>query len=261
MRKFVSEWMPYGGLRMSDPDKLKRLSRLTAILLKLQSSSEVAVQALADQHGVSKRTIYRDIVALERAGVPIAAVEGGGFSLVEGYKIPPVMFTESEANALIIAEKIIATHKDQSLIREFSKAVDKIRSVLQSDDKRKSEFLADRTIIGRNWDYETTSADLSQIQSALTNYHPLQIVYRKKDAESGTERVVEPFAIYSNTADNWVLIAWCRLREEFRSFRIDRMESIRQLPEQFTPHEMTLQEYVAFQREKHLGKSDATELP
>lgn len=85
----------------------KRLSRLTAILLQLQTQRIITAPALADKFNISVRTIYRDIKALEQAGVPILTEEGKGYTLMEGYKVPPVMFTESQANALILAEQLV----------------------------------------------------------------------------------------------------------------------------------------------------------
>ena len=92
---------------------------------------------LADKFGVTTRTIYRDIKALEQAGVPILTEDGKGYSLMEGYRLPPIMFTETEANALITAEQIILTNKDASLVKEYSEAVIKIKSVLSNKTKDK----------------------------------------------------------------------------------------------------------------------------
>lgn len=235
---------------MAYKDNISRLSRLTSILLRLQSKSFVSVPQLAEHFKVSKRTIYRDLDSLEQAGVPVIPIEGKGYSLMNGYNIPPIMFTESEANALIFGEKMIAKTKDESLINEFNKATEKIKSVLRSSEKEKADFLANRTIIGKNWQEERTSNYLSDIQKALTNFQVIQIEYQKEDASTST-RKVEPFAIYHNTSENWVLIAWCRLREEFRSFRIDRIQQLNYPLEKFVPHEMTLDEYVEIQRKKH----------
>lgn len=98
----------------------KRLSRLTAILTQLQTKRIVTSTALAEKFGVSVRTIYRDIRALEDAGVPIFVEEGKGYSLMEGYRISPVMFTENEANALILAEQLVLKNRDSSLIKDYS---------------------------------------------------------------------------------------------------------------------------------------------
>lgn len=234
---------------MDEP--ISRFSRLNAILLKLQSRPLVSVQQLAKQFGVSRRTIYRDIAALEESGVPIVSLDRKGFSLMEGYNVPPVMFTKSEANAMVIAEKIIARSNDQSLITEFSKAVEKVKAVLNHSQKEKVDFLSQRTIIGKNWHNEVNSDLLTPIQEALTDFRLLEIAYLKAGAEETTIRQVEPFAIYQNTSEKWVLIAWCRMREEYRSFRIDRIQALETLDETFTPHKLTLDEYVEIQRKIH----------
>ena len=154
------------------------------------------------------------------------------------------MFTESEANAIIFGKKMIAKTKDESLINEFNKAVDKIKSVLRNTEKEKVDFLANRTIIGKNWEEEKTSNYLSEIQKALTNFQVLNIEYKKEGDKETTIREIEPFAIYHNTSENWVLIAWCRFRKEFRNFRIDRIQKLNNELKKFEPHKMTLEEYV-----------------
>ncbi len=235
---------------MAYSDNVSRLARLTSILLKLQSKSFVSVNDLAEQFEVSKRTIYRDLDSLEQSGIPIISITGKGYSLMEGYNIPPVMFTESEANAIIFGQKLIAKTKDESLISEFNKATDKIKSVLLNVQKEKTEFLANRTIIGKNLQDERTSNYLSEIQKALTNFEVLKIEYKKKDTEITTSREIEPFAIYHNPSENWILIAWCRLREDYRNFRIDRIQKLSNKWQKFTPHKMLLEEYIETQKKK-----------
>ncbi len=238
---------------MAYSDNISRLSRLTSILLKLQTKPFVSVKSLSEEFQVSTRTIYRDILSLEQSGVPIIAIEGKGFSLMEGYAIPPVTFTESEANALIIAEQFILKTKDASLVSEFNKAIDKIKSVLKNTEKEKANFLSERIIIGKNWDFSRTSAYLSDIQKSLTNFNVLEIRYQKEGKTQGSKRQIEPFAIYHNTSENWVLIAWCRLRNDFRNFRVDRIIQLHTLDERFPPHKMSLAEYIEIQRKKHFG--------
>jgi predicted DNA-binding transcriptional regulator YafY len=125
-------------------DDIKRLSRLTAILTILQTRRIVTSFNLAEKFGVSVRTIYRDIKALEQAGVPIIAEERKGYTLMEGYRIPPVMFTENEANALITIEHLVQKNSDSSLIKEYTEAVNKIRAVLLHTTKSKAELLSKR---------------------------------------------------------------------------------------------------------------------
>lgn len=109
-----------------------RLARLTAILTQLQSKNLVTARELANKHSVSIRTIYRDVRTLENSGIPIITEEGKGYSILEGYKIPPVMFTEEEANALITAEQIINNNTDKSFTELYSSATTKIKAVLRA---------------------------------------------------------------------------------------------------------------------------------
>src|SRR5690606_22494500 len=119
---------------------------------------------LADKFNVSVRTIYRDIRALEQAGVPIITEDGKGYSLMEGYKIPPVMFTESQANALILAEQLVLKNKDTSFIKDYTEAIDKIKAVLKQTDKDRANLLADRTRFEQNLNRERNSNNISELQ-------------------------------------------------------------------------------------------------
>jgi predicted DNA-binding transcriptional regulator YafY len=225
---------------MNDNDT-KRLSRLTAILTQLQTKRLTTATSLAEKFNVSVRTIYRDIRALEQAGVPVLTEDGKGYTLVEGYKIPPVMFSENQANALILAEQLVLKSKDTSFIRDYTEAIDKIKAVLRQSEKEKVNLLSDRTRFKQNLDREKNSNNISQLQSAITNFCLIKINYSNEQNDP-TERSIEPFALVSTT-DNWLLIAWCRLRKEFRYFRLDRITKLEVLAEKFQPHKMTLQEY------------------
>lgn len=225
---------------MNDNDT-KRLSRLTAILTQLQTKRLLTATELAKKFAVSNRTIYRDIKALEDAGVPIVTEEGKGYSLMEGYRIPPVMFTESQANALILAEQLVLNNKDASFVKEYSEAIDKIKAVLGHAIKDKVNLLAQRTLFSQNAQRERNSDNLSPLQFALTNFLAVKIEY-SNEAGKASSRLIEPFALLS-TQENWLLVAWCRLRKEFRYFRLDRIKSMEVLSEKFIPHKMTLQEF------------------
>ncbi len=100
---------------------IKRVSRLTAIITQLQTKKLLTATELAAKFSVSVRTIYRDMQALEDAGIPIYVEEGKGYRMVEHYRLAPVMFTESEANALIIAEQLVLNNKDSSFIKDLFK--------------------------------------------------------------------------------------------------------------------------------------------
>lgn len=218
-----------------------RLSRLTAILTQLQSSRIVTAKTLAEKHKVSVRTIYRDIRTLEKSGVPIITEEGKGYSMMEGYQLPPVMFTEDEANALITAEQLILKNKDASLVQHYSEAILKIKALLKGSQKDKASLLTERIYFTDNYLNQRTSNYLMRLQSALTNFQVLNIDYLSLD-QKFSNRNIEPFALYS-TEEKWLLIAYCRLREAFRMFRIDHIQKITNTYEQFESHNMTLEEY------------------
>jgi predicted DNA-binding transcriptional regulator YafY len=228
---------------MNDNDT-KRLSRLTSILIQLQTKRLITATTLAGKFNVSVRTIYRDIRALEQSGVPILTEDGKGYTLMEGYKIPPVTFTESEANALITAEQFVLKNKDASFIKDYTEAISKIKSVLRQSTKENANLLSDRIAISQNNSYDRTSNYLSALQLALTNFNLTTIEYQKIDTEETTKRTIEPFALLS-TQENWLLVAWCRLRKAFRIFRLDRIKNLQIQNDKFEPHKITLKEYFA----------------
>ncbi len=219
---------------------MKRLHRLTAILVKLQSKKVVQAAELANKFEVSLRTIYRDMQALTDAGVPIGAEAGTGYYLVDGYSLPPVMFTEKEANALLTASKIIKTNNDQSLINEYQEAIDKVIAVLKTTQKEKLKILEERvftynTIVAR------TSTSLSVIQQAITDFRVLEIQYTKASGEY-SKRLIEPLGVYF-TNNTWIMIAHCRLRKDYREFRTDRILNLIETQELFSPKHFSLEDY------------------
>jgi predicted DNA-binding transcriptional regulator YafY len=232
-------------------NEIKRLPRLTAILIQLQTKRLLTATELAEKFSVSNRTIYRDIKALEQAGVPILTAEGKGYTLMQDYKMPPVMFSESEANALITAEQLVLKNKDASFVKDYTEAISKIKSVLRNNTKDKANLLSNRIASRQNTYNERTSNNLSTLQLALTNYQLVQIQYYSPETQQTTERTVEPFAIYTSQ-ENWLLIALCRLRNDYRAFRLDRIKSLAVKDETFEPHQITFEEYFEICRKKCL---------
>ncbi|WP_029284592.1 YafY family protein [Pedobacter sp. R20-19] len=227
-----------------DSNDIKRLSRLTAILTILQTKRIVTSLTLAKKFNVSVRTIYRDIKALEQAGVPIIAEERKGYALMEGYNIPPVMFTESEANALITIEQLVQKNSDSSLIEEYTEAINKIKAVLLYSTKNKAELLFKRIAISPVIPNRNTSNSLTLIQNALTDFKVLKITYQSAPNNDKTIRNIEPFAFYYNLQEHWLVIAFCQLRNDYRMFRLDRILKIEPLEISFEPHELTLKDFL-----------------
>lgn len=246
--------MPHTSKKPSKMEEKPRLSRLTAILTQLQSKQILTAREIAKKHNVSIRTVYRDIRTLENSGIPIITEEGKGYSLMQGFNLPPVMFTEKEANALITAEQLIVRNKDKSFTEEYQNAVSKIKSILRHSQKEKIEFLSERIFFRNNPESQKTSDYLMTIQSAITNSNLIKIEYKSLQGEF-TKRTIEPFAIYS-TQENWLLIAICQLRNDFRVFRLDHIEKLIVQKEHFEPQKMTLQEYFEICREKYMTPPD-----
>ena len=238
-----------------DNNDIKRLSRLTAILTQLQTKRLITARDLAGKFDVSLRTIYRDIKALEQAGVPILIVDGKGYTLMEGYRVPPVMFTENEANALITAEQMILKGSDTSLSIEYKAAISKIKAVLHQLTKEKVELLSNRIAISPAILTSQHSGSLALIQNALTSFKILDISYQSNQNEEITQREIEPFALYFSLKESWLLIAFCRLRKDFRMFSLDKILKINKLDSSFQPHKLTLEEYLN-EKKKKFGTPD-----
>lgn len=114
---------------------MNRLERISAILVKLQSRPVVTASEIAEQFGVSLRTVYRDIRALEESGIPVGGEAGVGYSLVDGFKLPPLMFNTEEALSFLVAEKLVSHQTDGDTYGLFRSGMDKIRAVLKTAEK------------------------------------------------------------------------------------------------------------------------------
>lgn len=227
----------------------KRLSRLSAILTMLQSKRLLTAAGISKKFGISIRTVYRDIRALEQSGIPICTEEGKGYSLMEGFVLPPVTFTETEANALITAAHLVANNSDLSFIKNHTDAITKIKAVLQYTTKDKAALLSERMQLRRYDNAVTGSNNLSAIQLAITHFDILSIQYTSLSDEAVTRRRIAPLAVYM-TRENWVLIAWCYLRNSYRAFRIDKVNQLQTTGEKHEMQDFNLQDYFEVCRKK-----------
>ena len=114
---------------------MNRIDRVTAILIQLQSKRVVKAQEIADRFSISLRTVYRDIKTLDEAGIPILGEAGLGYAIMEGYRLPPVMFTKEEATAFLTAEKLVDKLTDTSTREAYQAAMFKIKSVLRLTER------------------------------------------------------------------------------------------------------------------------------
>ncbi len=227
---------------------MNRIDRLVAIVLLLQSRKIVRAKDIAEYFKISIRTVYRDMNALSEAGIPIAAEAGEGYSLVEGYHLPPVMFTADEASALFVGGKFVEKLTDSSIVRNAESALMKIQSVLPIETRDYLESLQEVTeVLLQPQQARDGFRDdsMTSIQEAVVKRQVLSMEYFSHHRDSFSKREVEPLGLlfYSR---HWHLISFCRLREDFRDFRIDRIRTLQVREDRFVPRKgYSLKDFMA----------------
>lgn len=181
----------------------------------------VSGRALADEMGVSIRTLYRDIATLQGQGAPIEGEAGLGYVLKPGFMLPPLMFTDEEIEAIVLGSRWVAKQPDKRLAAAAMDAVAKIAAVLP-DDLR--EDLNATTLLVGPLAENAEAIDLGVVRQAIREERKLGFLYR--DAEGvASERMVWPFALGFFDKVR-VMVAWCEMRQDFRHFRADRMSGL-----------------------------------
>ena len=207
---------------------MNRIDRLAAILIQLQSRPLVKAQDIADKFSISLRTVYRDVKALEEAGVPVIGEAGTGYRLMEGYKLPPVMFNMDEATALLTASKLVQSKTDAGISKHFTSALDKIRAILRHSEKDHIEEIDDHIAVVTHPSivYQPQSElHLQSILKAIGSSSIIEMEYTTLEKNETTRRKVEPVGIYY-LGSHWYLIAWCQLRKDYRNFRTDKIKRL-----------------------------------
>lgn len=224
---------------------------MLAIVLELQRKKVLKAEELAESLGVNIRTIYRDIQVLSEAGVPIIGATGLGYSLMEGYFLPPVSFTVEEAVALLSGAEFVEQrfnttyYKSARSSRRKIEAIlsqpirgeaDKIRSNIRLLHKEKSELR------------EREETNLATIQKAIREAKKLGFSYNKRvpgsDGKRETLRTVAPYGLVLDEQNGWLLVAACDLQEDIRHFKVSRINDLSIVDEVFQlPSDFNLQGY------------------
>jgi predicted DNA-binding transcriptional regulator YafY len=186
--------------------------------------SPVSGRVLAEELGVSLRTLYRDILSLQGQGAEIEGEAGLGYVLKPGFWLPPLMLSQEEIEALVLGARWVGARTDDKLARAARDAIAKISAVLPP---RLRDDIEASTLIVAGKAADAAALDLAPIRAAIRSERKLALEYR--DAEGArTERTVWPFGVgYFDEAR--VVMAWCELRQGFRHFRADRIASCRTL--------------------------------
>jgi len=197
----------------------RRADRLFDIIQILRGSGLIRARDLAEELEVSERTIYRDIADLMASGVPIEGEAGLGYLLRDGYDLPPLMFTEDELEALVLGARMVQSWTDPDLAKIAATALSKIDAVLPEHLQR---FREDSMMLApKRKTWGDIAVIMRDLRSAVRNRNKLAITYT--DAEgNATERTVRPLGL-SMYGPEWHLAGWCELRNDFRTFRLDRL--------------------------------------
>jgi predicted DNA-binding transcriptional regulator YafY len=216
---------------------MNRIDRLFAILLLIQRKRRVRALDMAQAFEVSERTIYRDMVALSESGVPIVALPGAGYELVEGYYLPPLLFTPAEAAALFLGVQMLLAHAEGRTGADAERALAKVALVLPTMLRQHTERLASSIeFFMPRIRFDLDDPRLAAGQHAIQERRVVRLRYHSYSRDEITERDVEPHTLtYAGGA--WYLNGYCRLRQDVRAFRLNRIERLELLRETFEPRE------------------------
>src|SRR4029450_13796119 len=226
---------------------MNRIDRLAAILIQLQSRPLVKAQDIAEKFSISLRTVYRDVKALEEAGVPVIGESGAGYRLLDGYKLPPVMFNMDAATALLTASKLVQSKTDAGISKHYTAALDKIRAILRHSEKNHIEEIDNHiAVMAHPAIVYQPQAELylQSILKAIGSSSVIEINYVSLEKNETTRRKVEPVGIYY-LGSHWYLIAFCQLRKDYRNFRTDKITQLNITKESNSKTHPTLQSFIA----------------
>ena len=207
---------------------MNRIDRISAILIQLQSRRVVKAADIAERFNISLRTVYRDVRTLEEAGIPLIGEAGVGYSIMDGYRLPPVMFTREEATAFLTAEKFVEKLTDSTTMKHHQSAMYKVRAILKTAEKDALEDLDGSIEVLKSHRQKQATGNTDHIQAILDGIVQKKLLcidYFAGHSQEFTKRDVEPVGIFYLDSF-WHLIAYCRLRNDYRDFRIDRISKL-----------------------------------
>ena len=207
---------------------MARAERLLGLIQVLRRHRRpVSGQMLADELGISLRTVYRDIQTLVGQGAAIDGEAGVGFILRPGFVLPPLMFTDEEIEAVVLGLRLVAQRSDETFRRAAMDALAKIAAVLPGDMRDTIENIG--LLAGP--DDDADPVDLAAVRAAIRDEHKLVLHYVDREGEE-TQRVIWPVAIgFFRRAQ--VIAAWCEMRRDYRHFRTDRIVRVRPTAERY----------------------------
>lgn len=223
---------------------MQRAERLFQLLTLLRNRRTVMTAKQLSEHlQVSERTVYRDVQSLSLSGVPVEGEAGVGYRLSHRYQLPPLMFDRHEVEALLLGARMVTSWGDTDMANHAKQAMQKILSVLPDHLRHSDESLP--LLVPRMEELQKFYTAHSQpIREAIRSRQRINIVYTRADAQEST-RIVEPLGLIF-WGKVWTLVAWCQLRNDYRTFRLDRINDLNVLADFFEPHDTkSLQHFLA----------------
>lgn len=227
-----------GELSFLDRQHMNRTDRLLAIVLELQGKGRQRSQDLSATFEVSIRTIYRDIEALCEAGVPIVSTPGRGYSLVEGYFLPPLSFGADEAMMLLLGSDVMAQSFDARYRAAAQSASRKITGVLPDRLRLEVGMLRERIyFVAGGHSQPGELAKLQLLRQAIVDCTTVRFLYHTRHVAADTpplrHREADPYGLI-HVGSAWHLAAYCHQRHGVRNFRLDRMDDLALTSQTFT---------------------------
>jgi predicted DNA-binding transcriptional regulator YafY len=208
---------------------MRRADRLFQIIQFIRSHKLTTASALAEALEVSARTVYRDVSDLIRSGVPIEGEAGVGYMLRKGFDLPPLMFTQTEVEALVLGTRVVSSWTDADLAKAAGSALDRIAAALP--DHLRTRLVESRLYAPGFHVPERVMDHLGHLREATADKRKVWLAYSDVN-DVATERTVRPLGLFFWGA-TWSVAAWCELRDDFRSFRLDRTTGLRVLDARF----------------------------
>lgn len=228
---------------------MNRTDRLLAILIELQRKQIVTAKSLAEKFETCTRTIYRDMQALSASGVPIFSMPGQGYSLMDGYFLPPIQFKPEEAVTLLLGSNYVENNFDSAFSTHAKSAKEKLESILPSEQQKKvKELIGTFRFLSGTFSHQKFAQELLEkqlilLQEAIQKQQCVSFSYRKPNQNDKTARTVNPYGLV-NISGIWYLVAHCLLRQQIRHFRLDRMSDLQEEHKFFQkPEEFYLPDY------------------
>ncbi len=223
-------------------------TRLLSLIMLLQSRPSWKASELADELNVSERTIHRYMVKLDEIGIPLYSERGphGGFSLVRGYKLPPLIFGPEEATVLYMGANLVQEVWGQTYEDAVTSVTAKLDNVLPDDLRQEVARARQSLVVGglTARDYRPWEPTIHTLRQCIGERRCVHLVYRSLGRPQDTERVIEPYVLTLQWG-LWYLVGFCRLRGEMRTFRVDRIQKIQALKENFAiPRDFSMREYL-----------------